>query len=472
VTELEAKDQRIAELEAENRELRKLIEELREQVRQLTARLNKNSLNSAMPPSRDGAETRKKRPRKPKSKRKRGGQKGHKRAERRLLAPEQVNEFVQVTADCCGGCGGSNLEVAATPSRVKQLIELPRPELDATQFDFHNVHCKDCGTTTTAPRQIEELKHGEFGPRLMALVCQLTGTYRLSKRKVQELLRDVYGLEIAVGTVSKLEARASELLAPCHDEVREHIRQSPYVHMDETSWIESHAGAWLWVACTMVVAYFAIAADRGNAVVKEILGENFEGISISDRAKAYGPIDADLRQVCWFHLDRNFKEKCALGGSAEVFGEKMRGYKRHLFKTRDKYRSGTIQHKTYLSRMDKLRRKVKKTLEEWSTYNVDGIAGMCNNLLEIEPALWNFVRNPGVEPTNNRAERDIRHAVIWRKISFGTDSQVGSRFVGRILTVAHTCKKQGRRTFEFLCKLFSAAVEGRPRPLLVLESAQ
>lgn len=270
---------------------------------------------------------------------------------------------------------------------------------------------------------------------------------------------------------SKLEARGSEALESMHQEVRAHIRRAPSVNMDETSWVERMALSWLWVASIPDAAYYEIAPDRGSNNVVSILGEDFDGITCSDRAKAYLVVDPENRQICWFHLGRNFQAKIELGGVAARFGTQMRAFEKRLFKTERLYKAGEITRETYERRMTLLRGEVKRALEGWAEYDVDGIAGMCKNLLELEPAMWTFVHNPAVEPTNNRAERDIRHPVVWRRSSFGTDSPKGSRFVERILTVVQTCKKQGRRAFEFLTEVFSATIQQRPPPKLIRNSA-
>jgi transposase len=446
VTELEAKDRRIAELEAE-------VAELKGQVRDLLAQLGRNSLNSSLPPSRDNAEAREKRKRKAKSRRPRGGQKGHKRSMRELVPPEQVDAIVALKATHCGGCGLALCGHDPTPVR-RQVIEIPELRPHVTEYQQHTLGCP-CGHETR-PALPDELAHGDFGPRLAALVAVLTGEYRVSKRKVRELLADVFGVEMALGSVSKLEARVSEALAPVHQEVRRHVRNAPYVNMDETTWVEEREGVWLWVASTPDAAYYQIASDRSSEVVTAILGPDFKGSVGNDRAKCYLIIDPERRQVCWFHLGRNFQAKIELGGAAARFGEQMRAFERRMWKARHGYAEGELTSESYQRRMKMLQGEVHRALVGWLDHKIDGIGGMCQNLLNLEPAMWTFVSNPIVEPTNNQAERDIRHPVVWRRASFGTDSPRGSRFVERILTVVQTCKRQGLRAFQFLTNVLTA----------------
>ena len=462
MSEQDDKDRRIAELERENAELRSRIAELEKQVRDLLAQLGRNSLNSSLPPSRDSAEARKQRKKKTKGRRKRGGQKGHKRATRELLPADEVIDHVpEHCYRCAAGLEGED----EWPER-HQVIDLPQLKGHVTEHRYHTVGCKQCGAKTTA-RRGDEYKHGAFGSRLSALVCLLTGSYRMSKRNVKELLSDVLGINIALGTVSKIEARATDALEAAHREVLTHIRSSPYVNMDETGWIERNAKAWLWVASTSEVAYYAVKPERSSEVVIDILGEDFTGIVGNDRARAYLALEPVQRQVCWFHLGRNFQSKIELGGEAARFGEQMRAFERRLFKAHHLWRADDITHESFLRRMKMLRGEVLSALYAWQDYDVDGVGGMCRNLLWLEPAMWTFVKHPKVEPTNNVAEQDMRHPVIWRRSSFGTDSPRGSRFVERVLTVRQSLKKQGRRVFDFFAEFLSAVREGVSPPSLL-----
>lgn len=470
------RDVRIAELEGEVATLRAVvaaqaaeIAELKDLVRKLTARLGQNSLNSSLPPSRDTKEARESRPRRAKSRRKRGGQKGHKRAKRELLPPEQVDEFVHHRPKSCGSCGKRLRGRDPNPTR-RQIIELPVLKARVIEHLLHELTC-DCGAVTCAELP-PELRHGDFGPRLCAAVSMLSGGFRMSKRNVQELLSDMFGIDVALGSVSKMESRTSVELAGPHDQVRQRVRASSFVNMDETPWWEGNRKAQLWVASTKDVAFFCIAPERSARIVKDILGEDFDGIVGSDRAKAYLSIDPVSRQACWFHLGRNFQAKVELGGEAAVFGKQMRAFERRLWRAVHAYEADTIDQVSFDRRIKMLRNEVHRTLEQWVD-GPDGIDGMCKDLLAIEPALWNFAAHDDVEPSNNRAERDLRHPVVWRRSSFGTDSPRGSRFAERILTVVATCRKQGRSAFQFLADLLTAVWHGQPQqaPQLLPDSS-
>ncbi len=153
-------------------------------------------------------------------------------------------------------------------------------------------------------------------------------------------------------------------------------------------------------------------------------------------SKAYLVINPERRQLCWFHLGRNFQSKIEPGGDDAIFGRRMRAFERRLWRAQHLLESGSIDRVSYDRRMKMLRGEVLRALEGYAAAAADptvGVGAMCHNLLAREPALWKFVDHPGVAPTNNRAERDVRRPVIWRRSSFGSDSPRGSRFVERVL---------------------------------------
>lgn len=467
------RDARIVELEALVAAQAAKIAELEEVIRRLTARLGLNSLNSSLPPSRDDAKAREGRARKPKSRRKRGGQKGHKGAKRALLPADQVDAVAEHVPSRCCACD-RRLRGTDPEPRRRQIIELPPIKAEVTEHRFHSLKCV-CGAVTCAETP-PELQHGDVGPRLSALVATLSGAYRISKRNIQSLASDILGITISLGLVPKLEARVSEAIAPLHDQVQQHVRASSFVNMDETPWVEGRKTAWLWVATTRDAALYVIAPERSAAIVREILGDEFCGIVGSDRAKAYLVINPEKRQLCWFHLGRNFQSKIELGGDDAIFGRRMRAFERRLWRAQHLLESGSIDRASYDRRMKMLRGEVLRAIDGYAAAAADptvGVGAMCHNLLALEPALWNFVDHPNVDPTNNRAERDIRHPVIWRRSSFGTDSPRGSRFVERVLSVIATCRKQARSPFRFLADFLASAWGPAPQqpPRLLPDSS-
>lgn len=439
------------QLESENAELR--------------AQLRQNSRNSSKPPSSDPPETpgKKLEP----TGRKPGGQPGHKGTKRELVAPEKVDQFVFVSApETCGGCAGSLVREEGRIGRSHQVVELPRVVPHVTQYDLGTGYCACCNAWTTAALP-EGVPQGMFGPRLTAFVALCTGKYRLSKRVAQELLADVLGVEVALGSISKMEQTVSASVAAPVEDARAHVQSQPAVHQDETGWWQRHSRAWLWVATTASVAVFLIVKSRGKAVARQMLGEDFSGTLISDRWCAYNWVDSLRRQVCWAHLKREFEGFVERGGEPARIGEHLLAEMAVMFEWWHQARDGTIKGATFLRKMRPLMQEVERLLHEASVCPNARVAGTSREILKLADSLWTFVYVDGVEPTNNLAERDLRHAVIWRKTSFGTHSENGSRFVERILTVVTTLRKQQRNVLEYLTAAGEARLRRLPPPSLL-----
>jgi len=451
------RDDRIEELEA-------LVERLTQRVAELEAQLAQFSGNSSKPPSSDppGAPP----PSRPKrTGRRRGGQPGHEKHTRALLPPEQVDKTQTCKPKACRRCGKALTGNDPNPHR-HQVIEIPKVKATVEEFQLHALECETCGITTRATLP-PGVPTSPFGPRLQALVAVLSGAYRLSKRAIDELVEDAFGVPLALGSVCSLEQATSEVLAAPVEEIAQAMAQEPIVHMDETGWFEQSKRAWLWIVVSARMALFAIRHSRGAKVAKELLGKAFSGILISDRWSAYEWVDVQRRQLCWAHLLRQFigfqsyaAEATAIGRSLELLTEAMF----HLW---HRVRDGTVTRKDFQKRMEQLRTHVIARLCEGMECSSRAVAGRCREILQLEPALWTFVYVEGVEPTNNVGERRIRHGVMWRKTSFGTDSPNGSRFVERILTVVTTLRIQKRNVLDYLTEACEAALHGRPAPSLL-----
>jgi transposase len=255
-------------------------------------------------------------------------------------------------------------------------------------------------------------------------------------------------------------------------EVARAIREAPVVHADETGWFERSRRAWLWVAVTGCMALFLIHARRSANAAKELLGEAFSGILVSDRWTAYGWVDVMRRQLCWAHLHRQFRGFQDHGPEASAIGQALEVLTDTLFHMWHRVRDGTMTRSEFQKRIERLRGYVVARLQEGAACPVQAVAGRCREILELEPALWTFASIEGVEPTNNASELRIRHGVMWRKTSFGTDSPNGSRFVERILTVVTTLRMQGRNVLDYVATACEAALQGREPPSLLPDSTR
>src|SRR5262249_54762884 len=208
-----------------------------------------------------------------------------------------------------------------------------------------------------------------------------------------------------------------------------------HTNVDETPWRERARRRWLWAAVTEKVSVFQLAPVRGGPVLRELLGPQYPGVVTSDRAKAYDTRPLGARQVCWAHLLREFQAMIDRGGSAKATGELLLEHSNVLFAWWHRLREGAWARSTLQWYVGPLRQSFRDALARGSQCRCPKTAATCLELLARERALWTFVRVEGIEPTNNSAERRLRHAVLWRKSSYGTQSQRGSRFVEAILPV-------------------------------------
>lgn len=459
------RDVRIAELEAIVSMLSRKLETALGRIVELEAQvasLSRNSTNSSKPPSSDppgvGRELHKG------SGKKRGGQPGHQGHQRRLLPPEKVSRSVDVLPDRCEGCHARLHGRDKDPLR-HQVVEVAPLTPDVTEYRLHCLPC-GCGVTTRA-RLPAGVPRAAFGPRLSAMISICTAKYHLSKRAVRELLADFLGVELSLGSVANVEQQVSAALESCVDEARQYVQQSAAVNADETSWREDKKKAWLWVAATKLVTVFVVATSRSARVAKELLGETFRGVLTTDRWSAYNWVDVALRQICWAHLKRDFQSWVDGGGAGAKVGIELLRQTRRMFRLWHRVRDGTLSRERFAKKMRPVQLDVATLLTRASTCSTRRVRGMAKEMMKLEWAFWTFVDTPAVEPTNNFGERQIRHAVLWRKGSFGTDSVVGSRFVERLLTTITTLRQQDRNVLEFITRACSASLTAAAKPSLI-----
>lgn len=450
---------RLAALE----ELESRLHRLQAQVRMLEEQLNQTSRNSSRPPSSDP-------PRSPRStrragQRRRGGQPGHRGHSRSLLPIDEVSEIVPLKPERCAGCQAPLRGDDPSPFR-HQVIEIPPIRPMVTEYQWHQLVCPDCGETTRAPWP-DGVPSGTYGARVHATVALCTGPYRLSKRTTAEVMAALFGVPMSVGTISQSETRTTSVLAKPVEQARDAVEAQAVAHLDETSWRQSGKRAWLWVAVTSVVTVFAIRLSRGGQVARELLGEKFGGILVTDRYSGYNWYPVRWRQLCWAHLLRDFEAMRGREGGSEEIGAALLEQAHQMFVWWHRVRDGTLARSTFRSYMTPLRREVERLLEAGSQCGVAKTEGTCRDILKRRQALWTFVQVEGVEPTNNSSERAIRPGVQRRKMSFGTQSEAGSRFVESMMTVVATLKQHKRNVLEYLTAAHEAALRGEMAPSLL-----
>ena len=454
-----------AEAQAYIRALEARVTALEATVQRLLERLRMDSQNSSQPPSSDRPTTSRPQRRRTPSGRKPGGQPGHQGQSRTLVPLEDVDAVFPVKPTHCARCRHPLYGEDGQPQR-HQVTDLPPVEPVVTEYQLHSLVCPACGATTRADLPVG-VPTGGFGPRVQATVALCTGAYRLSKRTTQEVMADLFGLSMRLGTISHLEQAPVQALAAPVAEAHTFIRAQPIAHLDETGWREGRVRAWLWVAVTMWVTVFVVRLSRGAKVAEELLGERFCGILVTDRWSAYTWYPTRWRQVCWAHLLRDFEAMSERGGRSQEIGDALRAQARQMFHGWHQVRDGTLTHAQFRVIMRPIRRQVARLLKAGQTCGVAKTEGGCREMRKGYDALWTFVRVEGGEPTNNAAERAIRPGGLWRTGSFGTQSAAGSRVVEAMMTVVATLKPQHRNVLAYMTDACQALYTGEPAPSLL-----
>lgn len=456
------------QLRVENAALMARLADMEKRFAELEARLKENSANSDRPPSSDPPWNKPPtRPREPTG-RKRGGQPGHKGVTRPLLPVEQVDRVVPLVPKTCRRCRAPLRQKrdARDPEPTRhQITEVPPPKLVTTEYQAHGTACDRCGEVTRAelPR---EVAGSAFGPGLQARVALLTGRYRLSRRETVEAIKDLFGVDLALGTITAIEQATSDALKAPYEEALKTVRDAGVVNADETGWRNGLERAWLWIAVTATLAVFWIDPRRNRAAFVRFLGK-FTGCLVTDRWGAYLRHPKRLHQFCWAHLKRDFEKLVLRGGDAAVLGNAALAEVTAIFALWHRFKNGEINRASLRRLMAPIQERFFLLLLDGTQNSHQKASGLCARLIPLWSCLWVFVRLPDVEPTNNNGERDLRKAVLWRKGSFGCQSDGGCTYVSRILTAAACLRKQHRNVLEFLEQAVRAHRSGTLPPSLL-----
>ncbi len=445
---------------ADLNEHRQLLEA---RVAQLEERLGTTSRNSSKPPSSDGpGDGPPARP--PSGGRPKGGQRGHKGHRREMLPIEQVDDVVACKPEACAACGERLRGEDPTPTR-HQVIELPQKLTHVTEYQMHELTCPCCAARTRGalPAGVPTTM---LGPRAQALMGALVGQFKQSHRDVVTFFLTVLGITMSVGTIVRMLRRVSEAVEAPVEAAKTAARQQPVAHADETSWWRGRRKSWLWVMATVVGTFFEVHPDRGGESAKKLLID-FRGVLVVDRWSAYDVLGVKWIQYCWAHLDRDWAKFILRGGVDAALGERLAKETDRLFTWWHWVKQGRRDRDWLRRSVERLKRTFRRLLEEGAETASPKTRGTCGELLETFERMWTFVDHEGVPPTNNFAEQQIRHGVIWRKTSYGSDSEAGRVFAGRILTVVATCRQHARSVFAFLCDAISAKLRGVVAPSLI-----
>jgi transposase len=443
--------------------LRAVIDYYERRIAELEARLNKTPRNSSLPPSSEHPHA-KPVPQKPRSGKKPGGQPGHDKYQRALIPAEQCTRIVALIPETCRRCGTALGGNDPQPLR-HQVWDIPEIKPLVTEYQRHRLTCPGCSASTCG-----ELPPGvpqsQAGPRLVALTGLLMGCFKQSKRRVALFLEQVLNQPCSTGWVVKLQNQATAALTPAYEELAAQLPTEPVLGIDESPTKEARAKSWLWTFVASSYTVFALRTTRAASVLQELLTDAFGGVVNCDRAKMYWNIGRP--QWCWAHLKRDFQALVDHPDQqVKRLGRDLMRPTRELFRHWARCRDGTITRVGMLRLLRPIRQEIDSLLLRGAFSGNSKLVGMCRPLYAHRDWLWTFLDVEGVEPTNNVSERALRPAVIWRKLSFGTQSARGSRFVETILTVVETCHRQSRNSFEYLTAAVQAHFAGQPTPSLL-----
>ena len=479
--EIARRDRIIAEKDLELGRLEQANRLLRE-----TTRLS--SRNSSKPPSSDPPGTRKPRSERVKGKRQRGGQYGHPFHPRPLVPADHIPpaHIIDHRPATCRACEHRLEGDDPDPAR-HQVVDIPVPAPLVVEHRLHTLCCPACGERTRAQLP-DSVSTTGFGPAVEATVATLWSSCRLSHRMICDVMGDLFGVRLGLGTVSNLLARAGRAVEPRVEEARAHVTTADEAkHVDETGWFQRGADgsnpkgtkAWLWIAVTASATVFRLALSRSQDMAKTMVGTLSAGVLISDRYLGYKFVGVFNRQVCWAHLLRDFRRIAERSGPSTRIGRGLHAIAKRVFVLWHHYQEGKLEEEEWRRRMGELRQRARELLEQGARFDTRKdeksertlTKNTCAELLKLEPAMWLFVSRPELGITNNAAERGLRHAVLWRRASFGSQSARGAELVAMMLTVVMTRRAQSQSVHGYFLAACRAAREGREAPSLLKSAA-
>lgn len=434
----EAVRQYIELLEKSISQLSGSITDLKVRIEKLEQQVNRNSQNSNQPPSADGPFKKPQRESK-KGKQKRGGQKGHPGHRQQLLEPTNT---VTVKPEVCG-CGNRKFS-QIEPFYTHQHIELPEIKLEVSHFVLHKGCCTQCGKKVSA--LLEPENRPGYGPRMSALIAELSGMQAVSRQAVQQFLNSVMGLPISTGAIQKIIDRVSGATEAAYKQIGHVTRKDTVGYIDETSWFKAGKLHWLWVMATSGAALYLVHPNRSREAFNELVC-HWQGILVSDNYRVYQNW-VNQRQSCLSHYIRKARGLSESPNEETAhFGQEMLCLLQQLCHFANAP-PGPRKWKNFYSQFVML-------LMLYETAS-DETGKLARSLATEMDSLWVFLDEHGVDPTNNRAERALRFGVLWRKRSLGSQSDKGLRWVERILSIKETCRIRGKTPFGVLVDLITA----------------
>ena len=297
----------------------------------------------------------------------------------------------------------------------------------------------------------------------------MKGSLHASYTGLAAFCREVLGLDVSRSHVCNTIARVNEALAQPYDELARHVPTEPVLNIDESGWKNNGLRYWIWVFCTSAISFFYIAQSRGSKVLEEVLGKTYGGTIVSDFFSAYVKYASAFQQFCLAHLIRDVKFLTTLPDDADKqFGELL------LIEFKRLFHFWHLRQKIPKERFDRLMFRIKDRVLQLAQVHACGERSksrtLAKRLVKHGDAIFRFLFDPAVPPTNNGAERTVRTAVIDRRITQGSRSLMGRQWNARVWTVLDTCRKQSRSAWQFLQAALSAHYFQSPRPSLLPQS--
>ncbi len=446
----------------------RLRDELRDAMRAAPARAAApepmaTASNSSLPPSANPPGAKRPTVKRPTG-RKPGGQVGHVGVSRELLPVERMNHVIAHRPAVCRHCHAA-LDSRA-PARLvgrHQVAELPEVAVTLSEHQSFACVCGRCGKETRGLIPAE-IAASTTGPRLCAAIGLLGAWVKGSRRAVAEVVADVLGSPMALGSVSAREAELSEALAAPYQQLVEQVAQAPVKYVDETGWKQKGKSRWLFVAATDREAVFRIEKTRTYPALLRLLGGEALGVICSDRAAIYDLWPLGRRGLCWAHLKRDFVAMSERGGEGERVAVQALDITSKVFALWRGFRRGRMSRRALRRGVGPLQKQMRHVLESGAQCGQEKSAGLCRALLKREKAMWRFVSTAGLGPTNNLAERMLRPAVIWRKKSFGSHSRDGCLYVQRMLSVIQSLRLRGQNVMNYLTEAVQSLRRGLSPP--------
>ena len=422
-------------------------------IDQLEEQQQADSSNTSKPPASDSPKQRAERRRTPGSGRARGAQPGHPKHERTVVAEAAVDDVQRFFPAGCETCGGA-LKLQADPAIRHQVFDLPEVRYQVTEYQLYRGDCRHCQRPTTAqlPAWVPS---GQMGAGLLSWIGILSGQFHLTTRQIQRFLGEQWQLYFSVGAISQAQGKLIPWLAPLYHQIGAYVRQADVAHADETTHYRHTERRWLWCLGTPLAVYFLTHYSRGKAAAMALLGQ-FSGVLVTDHYAGYNDYARARHQLCWAHLMRRLERIAQRAGEAGQIGQRLVVIAYTVLRTQHRWQAGTLPPNRYYRRMRRLRQSLRATLERGQAGNATRTANQCRFLLKDEALYWTFLSDPRIPLTNNLAERALRPYVIWRKLSFASQSYRGDQFRPLVLSVIETARRLNlstSRLFREVCTL-------------------